>query len=508
MMKEDELMKERVLEEKFVNKDTHGKEYSRMLLIIAMMIGSFVSILNQTVLSTALPEIMNFFNITASTGQWLTTSFMLVNAIMIPLTVLLLEKISTKKLFMFSMIMFGIGSVICAFSWSFEALLIGRIIQAVGAGITAPLISTVLLLIFPPEKRGSAMGLYGLVICFAPAIGPTLAGFIIDKWNWHYLFYMLIPIIVLDLIFAAFFMKDTIPLKNPKIDFKSIILSTVGFGSMLFGFSSAGNKGWSDISVVGTIIIGIIVIALFVWRQLSMETPMLEMRVFKSKTFTMTTIIGAVLSIVSSGAAIMIPIFLQSILGKSAFTSGLALLPGALLMAVMMLVSGRLFDKYGVKKLAIPGIILLIIGTLPFMNLHRDTSVMLITVLYALRYIGISLAIMPLQTAAMNALPNNLLAHGSAVVNTTKQVAGSLGVAVLVTIMSNVSASNAPNKALAKTNMDLYKSGMLDASLKGMNVTFMVVTGIAVICLVISFFLDDKKKKRDIIKNDTEQQVA
>lgn len=507
-MREDELMKERVLEEKCVNKDIHGKEYNRMLLIIAMMIGSFVSILNQTVLSTALPQIMEFFNITASTGQWLTTAFMLVNAIMIPLTVLLLEKISTKKLFMFSMFMFGIGTIICALSSSFEVLLIGRIIQAVGAGITAPLISTVLLLIFPPEKRGSAMGLYGLVVCFAPAIGPTLAGLIIDKWNWHYLFYMLIPIIVLDIIFTAFFMKDVIPLKNPKIDFLSIILSTVGFGAMLFGFSSAGNKGWTDISVIGTIIIGIVVIALFVWRQLAMETPMLEMRVFKSKTFTMTTIIGSILSIVSIGAGIMVPIFLQSILGKSAFTSGLVLLPGALIMAVMMLISGRLFDKHGVKKLAIPGIILLVIATLPFVNLNRNTSIMSITALYAIRYVGIALAIMPLQTAAMNALPNKLLAHGSAVVNTAKQVSGALGTAILITVMSNVSASNAPNKALTKTNMELYKSGMLDAALKGMNTTFMVVTGIAVLCLVISFFLSDKKRNSDIIKNNTEEQVA
>lgn len=501
-------MEEKVLVEKFVNKDIHGKEYSRTLLIIAMMIGSFVSILNQSILSTALPQIMKYFNISASTGQWLTTAFMLVNAIMIPLTALLLEKISTKELFMFSMLMFGIGTIICAFSSSFEVLLMGRIIQAVGAGITAPLISTVLLLIFPPEKRGSAMGLYGLVICFAPAIGPTLAGLIIDKWNWHYLFYMLIPIIVLDIIISTYFMKDVIPLKNPKIDMLSIILSTVGFGALLFGFSNAGNKGWTDISVIGTTIAGIVVIALFVRRQLAMETPMLEMRVFKSKTFTMTTIIGSILSIVSSGAGIMVPIFLQSILGKSALTSGLVLLPGALMMAVMMLISGRLFDKHGVKKLAIPGIILLVIGTLPFVNLHRNTSLMSITVVYAIRYIGIALAIMPLQTAGMNDLPNKLLPHGSAVINTAKQVAGSLGTAMLITVMSNVSASSAPSKVLAKTNMELYKSGMLDAALKGMNTTFMVVLGIAVISLVLSFFLKAKRQNSGIIKNINEEQIA
>jgi EmrB/QacA subfamily drug resistance transporter len=504
-------MDKRVVREKPVNKDIHGKEYNKTLLIIAMMLGSFVTILNQTILSTALPQIMGYFQVTASTVQWLTTAFMLVNAIMIPLTALLLEKISTRKLFMFSMLMFGIGTTLCALSPSFEFLLIGRIVQAVGAGILAPLINTALLMVFPPEKRGSAMGMYGLVVCFAPAIGPTLAGIIIDSWSWHYLFYILIPIIFLDIIFTAFFMKDVIPLKNPKIDFLSIALSTAGFGLMLYGFSNAGNKGWDNISVITTIIVGTVISALFIWRQLSMEHPMLEMRVFKSSTFTLTTVIGSILNIASVGAGIVVPIFLQTILGKSAFTSGLTLLPGALLMAVMMLVSGRLFDKYGVKKLAIPGIILLVIASLPFVNLHKDTSVLFIAAVYAIRYIGIALVIMPLQTAGVNALPNNLLAHASAVINMSKQVAGSLGAAVLITVMSNVAASNAPDKALAKTNVTLYKSGMLDATLKGVNTTFMFVIAITVIALVMSLFLKDKKKKLITIKNNhdnEEQEVA
>ncbi len=430
---------------------------------------------------------------------------------MIPLTALLLEKVSTRKLFMFSMLMFGAGTIICALSPTFEFLLIGRIVQAVGAGILAPLINTALLMVFPPEKRGSAMGMYGLVICFAPAIGPTLAGLIIDTWSWHYLFYILIPILVLDIIFAAFFMKDVIPLKNPKIDFLSIILSTVGFGLMLFGFSNAGNKGWGNIIVITTIIAGTIISALFVWRQLAMEHPMLEMRVFKSSTFTLTTVIGSILNIASVGAGIVVPIFLQTILKKSAFTSGLTLMPGALLMAVMMLISGRLFDKYGLKKLAIPGIILLIIASFPFASLHKDTSVKFIAVLYSIRYIGIALVIMPMQTAGVNALPNKLLAHASAVINMAKQVAGSLGSAVLITVMSNIAASNAPDKALANTNAALYKSGILDATLKGINTTFIFVIALTVISLVLSFFLKDNKKNSTLIKNNNgnvEEKVA
>jgi EmrB/QacA subfamily drug resistance transporter len=486
------------MEEIYANKDIHGKEYNKTLFIVTLLIGSFVSILNSTILSTALPHIMQYFNITASTVQWLTTAFMLVMAIMIPLTALLLEKFPTKKLFMFSLSIFGVGTLICAFSSDFAFLLIGRIIQAAGAGIMMPLINTVFLLIFPPEKRGFAMGLYGLVASVAPAIGPTLAGLIIDRWNWHFLFYLLIPIVVLDIIFVFFFMRDVIPLKNPKIDLLSIVLSTIGFGSILYGLSSAGNKGWSDIGVIITIIAGLAVAALFVWRQVAMEKPMLEMRVFKSNTFTLTTIIVSILNIASVCATIIVPIFLQSVLGKSAFTSGLVLLPGALLMAVAMIISGRLYDIYGVKKLAIPGIILLIIATFPFTNLTKSTSIIFITVSYAIRYVGISLALMPLQAAGINALPNKLLPHATAVVNMGKQLAGSLGTAVLVTVMSNVAASNAPDKALASTNAALYNSGVSDAVIKGINTTFIVATALTILSLVLSFLIRGKKEQSPV----------
>jgi EmrB/QacA subfamily drug resistance transporter len=495
------------MQKKSISKDIHGKKYNKMLLIISMLIGSFTAILNQTILSVALPDLMKYFKITASTAQWLTTAFMLANALMIPLTALLLEKIPTKKIFLFAMLMFGVGTIICALSSTFMFLLVGRIIQAVGAGILMPLISTVLLLIFPPEKRGSAMGLYGLVVCFAPAIGPTLAGLVIDKLNWHYLFYFLIPFIILDIVFSFFFMKDIIPLKNPKIDVLSIILSTAGFGGILFGFSNAGNKSWFDISVIATILPGIAITALFIWRQLAMERPMLELRVFKSKPFTLTTVIGSLLNITFMGAGFIVPIFLQTVAGKSAFTSGLILMPGSVMTAAMTMASGRLFDRYGARKLAIPGIILLIISTLPFLNLHESTPAIFITVLYIIRNIGIGLVLTPIQTAGMNSLPNALLAHASSAVNMAKQVAGSLGCAMLITVMSNVTASHSPDTALRNTNTGLYKAEMLDATLKGMDTTFILIVAFAVIALVVSFFLKNENNTDTDCETEKNKQI-
>lgn len=189
--------------------DVNGKSYSRSLLVVTMIIGAFVAILNQTLLATALPMIMDDLHITAATGQWLTTAFLLTNGIMIPITALLIEKISSKTLFITAMTVFTIGTIIASVAGSFPVLLTGRIVQAAGAGIMMPLLQTIFLLIFPREKRGAAMGLMGLVIAFAPAIGPTLSGWIVDSYDWRVLFLILIPIAVIDIILAFFGMKKS-----------------------------------------------------------------------------------------------------------------------------------------------------------------------------------------------------------------------------------------------------------------------------------------------------------
>ncbi|HWQ71593.1 MAG TPA: MDR family MFS transporter [Desulfitobacteriaceae bacterium] len=493
-------MEARAAEEKFVNRDIDGKTYNRNLFVITMLIGTFICSLCSTFMTTALPKIMNSFSISASTGQWLTTGYMLVSASMVPLTAVFMEKILTKKLVMFAMLLFGIGTVICAFSLSFAFLLLGRIIQAIGQGIMMPLIGAVFMMIFPAEKKGTAMGLIGLTAFVAPAVGPLIAGAVIDRWTWPYMFYILIPFVVLDSILVFLFVENVMELKNPKIEVLSIILSTIGLGALLFGFSSAGNRGWSDPVVMISIVMGLIVFSLFVWRQLTMEKPMLELRIFKTKAFALGTIIGCISNIPYIGVTIILPLFIQSVLGKPALTSSLVLLPGALTMAVMTLVAGRLYDRYGVKRLAIPGLILLAVSTLPFADLHINTSLILIALLHAVRLVGIALVVLPVQTICLANLPHKLLPHGSAVLNLTTTGFGSIGVAVLITIMSNVTASHAPAKALAQTDAALYKSEMLHAVISGMNTTFMVMIALTVVSLVIILFLKEKKQKNTQFK--------
>lgn len=482
--------------------DVNGKSYSRSLLVVTMIIGAFVAILNQTLLATALPMIMDDLHITAATGQWLTTAFLLTNGIMIPITALLIEKISSKTLFITAMTVFTIGTIIASVAGSFPVLLTGRIVQAAGAGIMMPLLQTIFLLIFPREKRGAAMGLMGLVIAFAPAIGPTLSGWIVDSYDWRVLFLILIPIAVIDIILAFFGMKKVVKLTDTKIDFLSIVMSSIGFGSLLYGFSSAGNDGWGDTTVITMLIVGVVVIGLFVWRQLVIDNPMLELHVFKYPVFSLSVILGSIVTMAMIGAEIVLPLYIQTIRGESAFQSGLLLLPGAIIMGIMSPITGIIFDKIGAKWLTITGVTILTIGTIPFMFLTMDTPLWYIVVFYAVRFFGISMAMMPVSTAGMNALPNHLINHGSAVNNTIRQIAGSIGTAVLITVLTNVTKDNMPGKALMATDPASFAQKAQDASLDGMRAAFMVAAIFAAIGMILSLFLKNKKQE-PIVKEYT-----
>ncbi|MGO1337383.1 MAG: DHA2 family efflux MFS transporter permease subunit, partial [Leuconostoc fallax] len=313
--------------------DAQGKSYNRLMLVIVLLVGTFCTVLNQTILATAFPTLMKAFDISTSTVQWLTTGFLMVNGIMIPVSAWLSTRFNTKWLYISAMLIFEVGTILAWAAPSYSVLLSGRLIQAVGVGISMPLLQNIMLSIFPANKRGVAMGLAGVVIGVAPAIGPTLSGYIIDTWEWRYLFGMIIPIVALVIVLAFFFMKPVLKTAKSQIDWLSLCLSTVGFGALLYGFSSVGDKGWGSVIVLTSLIIGIVVISIFVWRQLKMEKPFLELRVFTSKEFTIATALSSIVMIAMVGVEMIVPLYLQMIHGMSAFNSGLLLLPGAVMMA-------------------------------------------------------------------------------------------------------------------------------------------------------------------------------
>ncbi len=504
-----------------------AKEGGNGKILAALILGAFVAILNQTLLNVAIPRIMNDLNISANTVQWLSTGYMLVNGIFIPVTAFLIEKFGTRKLFITSVSLFTIGSIICSISVNFSMLMVGRVIQAAGAGIIMPLLMTVFFTIFPPEKRGKAMGILGIVMIFAPAVGPALSGWIVGHYSWRLLFDIVIPIGILDLILSAMWMKDVTEVTNPKFDFPGLIFSTLGFGFLLYGFSEAGNNGWSSTIVLTSLIVGIISLAAFIWREFSTDNPMLDLRVFKYDIFALTTIISMVINMALFGAMILLPIYLQNIRGFTPLQSGLLLLPGAIVMGIMSPIAGALFDKIGARWLAVTGLIITVITTWQFTSLSMSTSYVHIMLLYVLRMFGMSFLMMTVITEGLNQLPRHLGAHGTAAANTARQVAGSIGTAFLVTIMStrqgvhmgeygNVITSANPYIANTLTQISqgitglthlplaagqqlgaylIYGQTMRQATIDGINDSFIVATGIAFVALLLAFFIKRAQPK-------------
>lgn len=395
--------------------DIHEKQYNRNLLVLVLIIGSFCTVLNGTLLSTALPSIMRDFKISTATAEWLSTAFLLVNGVMIPISAWLINRFGSRKMYLSAMSTFFIGTVIAAIAPNFQTLLAGRIIQGLGVGVTMPLLQTIMLSIFPANKRGAAMGTVGIVIGLAPAIGPTLSGWVVDNLSWRYLFSIIAPIAGIVVILAAFLVKDVLPTKDEKIDVFSVATSTIGFGSLLYGFSEAGNKGWTNPEILAFIFVGIIFVILFSIRQLKMDDPFLDIRVFKHFEFSLAAILSGVTNLAMVGIEMVLPLYIQNLRGESAFHSGLILLPGALMIGIMSPITGRIFDRYGARKMAITGMTLLTLGTIPFVFLTENSSFLMIIILYAIRMVGVALVMMNVTTSGMNSLPLDKISHGTAV---------------------------------------------------------------------------------------------
>ncbi|MCH4172026.1 MAG: multidrug efflux MFS transporter [Lactobacillus sp.] len=478
--------------------DANGKPYNRMLLLITVIVGTFTTVLTQTLLATAYPTLMKAFDISTSTVQWLTTGFLLVNGIMIPVSAYLINRFNSKYLYIFAISVFFIGTWLCYVAPSFSILLAGRLVEAIGVGMSMPLMQTISLSIFPPERRGAAMGMAGLAIGLAPAIGPTLSGWVIDNYTWRTLFGMILPIAGLVIVASFFTLKKVLKTSDPTLDIPSVILSTLGFGGLLYGFSEVGDKGWGSPIVLGFIAIGAIFIFLFGRRQLHLEHPFLELRVFKNHTYTVATVLSSVVNMAMVGVEMVLPLYIQTVRGETAFHSGLTLLPGALMIGVMSPITGQLFDRLGAKRLGIAGMALLTIGTAPFIFLTKNTPMVEVVIFYAIRMFGISMVMMPTTTAGMNALSYDLISHGTAVNNTVRQVASSVGTAILISVLSNTTTNAMPGKHLLKTLPLQYKDNAMSAVLGGYRAAFVVAVLFCAVGLVVSFLLKDKHATEEV----------
>lgn len=444
-------------------------------MLAVIVVGSFVTILNQTLVTPALPAIMEEMSIDASTGQWLTTGFTLVNAIMIPITAYLQDRFTIKALFLFSMGFFTLGTVLCGWGPDFGVLLSGRLIQAVGAGILMPMSMTVLLITFPVERRGSAMGIFGLIIAFAPAIGPTISGIAVDVANWHIMFYVISALCLVVILLAALLIDKNQREGEAKasLDVLSVTLSTLGFGGLLYGFSVLGSSGIDVVSGI-SLVVGAVCVVWFFIRQLHLPEPMLRVRILMNRHFLIATIIGMLVQASLLVAPVLMPIYVQDLMGYPATVSGLVIMPGAIIMGIMNPIAGKIFDRHGPRAMSLVGMTLLLLSTLCFAFAQVDTNIYLLTAVFAVRMFSMALVNMPINTWGMNALDNKLMNHGTSISNTLRQVAGSLGTALVVSVYSAVGSALAP------------QMGEADALMAGFNASFFVCSLLVAVGLVLA----------------------
>ncbi|KYG91577.1 DHA2 family efflux MFS transporter permease subunit [Metasolibacillus sp. FSL K6-0083] len=474
------------------------------LMIAILFIGTFVAFLNNTLLNIALPSIMVDLKIeNYSTVQWLSTGYMLVSGILVPASAFLITKFKNRTIFIASMGLFLLGTVMAAFAPSFGILIAGRMVQAAGAATMSPLLMNIMLISFPIEKRGTAMGLFGLVMFAAPAIGPTLSGWIVEHYNWRVLFEMIIPFAAISLVLGIWKLRNIMPTREVTIDYLSLVLSTIGFGGLLYGFSMAGSKGWGELEVYGTIILGVIGFITFVARQLKLEEPLLDLHIYKYPMFALSSVISMVMSVAMFSGMILTPAYVQTVRGISPFDAGLMMLPGAIVMGLMSPITGRLFDKYGPRMIATLGLIIMTVSTFYLSKLSLDSSYAYIITVYTVRSFGMSLVMMPIMTNGLNQIPMKMNPHGTAINNTAQQVTGAIGTAVFVTIMNahtktraaelvaeaqeqaTASGIQPTESQIAEMTAQIGQAAMLD----GINFTFFVATIVSFIALILTFFV-------------------
>jgi EmrB/QacA subfamily drug resistance transporter len=409
--------------------------------------------------------------ISATTAQYLVTGFTLVNAIIIACSAFLMDKLPTRKLFMAVFGLFFAGSMLAAYGANFWILLAGRILQAVCAGVMMPMSMTVLLLLTPRERRGSAMGMYSFVIMVAPAVGPVLSGILTDGVGWHIMFLIMAALSVFILLFAAFYLKDTGKTKPVTLDKLSVMLSSLGLFAILYGFSALGSSG-TLITAAVMIAIGAVILVFFSRRQLKLEKPFLQIRVLADAQFRTGSIVLMIMSACLTAVSVTLPIYIQTVRGMSATISGMVMIPGAILGAIAGYFAGKLHDKFGARWLSVIGVLLPVLGSLGMAMFGFETPVAFMVVTYAMIAAGLMFTNPPVSLWALANLPNDILHHGNAVQSTLRQVGSTLGVAIMVAAMSLVTALYAG------------QSGR-QAQLAGIIAAYWLSAGIALICLMI-----------------------
>lgn len=449
------------------------------------MISCIASAMLATALTTALPAMMLDFDMSVTTGQWLTSGYSLAMGIMMPLTAFLITRFSTKKLYLLGTFAFIAGLFCCVIAPNFLFLMVGRVLQACGNGILTSMAQVILLTIYPLERRGRIMGWYGLSIGAAPVIAPTIAGVLVDVSGWRMIFYVAMAVMAISFVFTLFTFEDVLATRKQKFDQLSFVLSGLAYGGITLGIGNIGGYALFSLQSGLPLVLGGLCMVAFVYRQFHLDDPFLDLQVLKNNKFVIGLIGSMLLYFIMMGSSIIMPLLVQSILGYSATVSGLVTLPGSLAMAVISPFTGNFYDRFGMKRLFIFGSLLLLISNSGMVFITGSTSLFVIALLNIFRSVSIGCLMMPLVTWGMSGIDEKLTAHGTALLTSLRTIAGAIGSAVFVAIMTIATQRSA--------------SILGDqAPIHGLNVTFMWMSGAAVVLVFFSFYSGKQKENQKV----------
>jgi DHA2 family lincomycin resistance protein-like MFS transporter len=463
--------------------------------VIWLLLGAaFVAILNETTMGVAIPHLIDDLSITAVAAQWLTTAFMLTMAVVIPISGFLLQRYTTRTMFIVAMSLFSLGTLIAFLSPGFPLLVVARVVQASGTAIMMPLLMTTIMNTVPPHIRGRMMGRVSVVISLAPAIGPTMSGLLLDTVGWRWIFGIVLPLALVALAVGARWIHNLGEPTDAPIDVVSVILSALGFGGLVFGLSQIGGAAhggsgadaaaadaMSTTTLIASFVIGGVALALFVWRQLILQRTdraLLDLRVFRSLNFSLAISQMAVMSLAFFGAITIIPLYMQNVLDVSALVTGLVVLPGALVMGLAGPVIGRVYDRFGTRILLVPGALVVSALLWTFTTFDQNTPVWVIAIAQTILSLGLALSFTPLFTASLASLQPRFYSYGSAIVGTVQQVAGAAGIALMVTVFASVGGS------AASTGLDEFAAGA-----EGAQAAFTIAAILSLPLIVGAFFI-------------------
>lgn len=452
-------------------------------VIYLLLAATFVVFLNETIMNVALVPLMNDLRVDETTVQWLSTAFMLTMAVIIPTTGFLLQRLTTRQVFILAMTLFSIGTALAIVSPNFGVLLIARIIQASGTAIMMPLLMTTIMQLVPAESRGRTMGNISIVISVAPAIGPTIAGVILSLGSWRWMFGVVLPIALVMLAVGIRWVRNVNEPGHAPLDITSVVLSAFGFSGLVYGLSQLAHAGTGSSAwlLVVSLLVGVAALATFIFRQIRLQRrdkALLDLRTFRNGSFTATVVMMMIAMMALFGTIILLPIYLQKVLHLDNLWVGLLLLPGGLLMGLSAPIVGRLYDKYGPRPLIVPGTIVVTSALWLLSAVSATTSPYYVLAMHMLLSLGLGLTFTPLFTAGLSSLEPKLYSHGSATVGTVQQVAGAAGTALFIAVMSSTTTALASGGASVEV-----------ATAAGIRAAFMIGAILFTANIIIGFFI-------------------